>query len=73
MELRVSQADSASGHREVEDNDDAYIDQKKHELTLYIRLMYPRNEEADEYPDDCDHKDRLCFVKNEHLKNPFVK
>ena len=73
MELRVSQAGSASGHREVEDNDDAYIDQEKHELTLCIRLMYPRKEEADQDPDDRDHKDRLCFVKNEHLKNPFVK
>ena len=68
MELRVSQADSASGHREVEDNDDAYIDQKKHELTLYIRLMYPRNEEADEYQDDRDHEDGLCFMKDEHCK-----
>ena len=73
MELRVSQADSASGHREVEDNDDAYIDQKKHELTLYIRLMYPRNEEADQDPDDRDQKDRLCFVKKKKKKNPFVK
>ena len=73
VQLRVDQAESAFGHREVEDNDNAYVDQEKHELVLHIRLMYPRNEEADEYPDDRDRKDRLCFVKNEHRKNPFVK
>ena len=68
VELRVDQAESAFGHREVEDNDNAYVDQEKHELVLHIRLMYPRNEEADEYQDDRDHEDGLCFMKDEHCK-----
>ena len=66
VELRVGQADSASGHREVEDDDDAYVDKEKHELALYIRLMYPRKEEADQDPDDRDHKNESYFVKDKH-------
>ena len=68
VELRVDQAESAFGHREVEDNDNAYVDQEKHELVLYIRLMCPRKEEADQDPDDRDHEDGLCFMKDEHCK-----
>ena len=68
VQLRVDQAESAFGHREVKDNDDAYVDQEKHELVLYIRLMCPRKEEADQDPDDRDHEDGLCFMKDEHCK-----
>ena len=68
VQLRVDQAESAFGHREVEDNDNAYVDQEKHELVLYIRLMCPRKEEADQDPDDRDHEDGLCFMKDEHCK-----
>ena len=32
VQLRVDQTKSAFGHREVEDNDNAYVDQEKHEL-----------------------------------------
>ena len=66
MQLRVDQAESAFGHREVEDNDNAYVDQEKHELTHCIPLMYPRKEEADQDPDDRDHKNESYFVKDKH-------
>lgn len=72
VQLRVDQAESAFGHREVEDNDNAYVDQEKHELVLYIRLMCPRKEEADQDPDDRDHEDGLNFMKDEHCKIPLI-
>ena len=68
VQLRVDQAESAFGHREVKDNDDAYVDQEKRELVLCIRLMCPRKEEADQDPDDRDHEDGLNFMKDEHCK-----